>query len=202
MPHWNTLDIRAETKLFVVFTGFQNWNYFFCFKSAISEHTAPEWKAQAISTSDFYFPSRHLQANCKPLDRCLPRNYGTPLANTINTTAAALTHTAEVEVIPILFAIQPHSNNARSQWNAKNRWEFEVTQHLCTWECIGKMAKHNSAVPLKLFCFLKLIKSWLGGFPLPVFLSVSSSAYMAGVLEQVSAAPTGYPSFLAFASIT
>lgn len=47
--------------------------------------------------------------------KCLPRNTGTPLANTINPTAAALTHTAEVEVIPILFAIQPHSNNACSQ---------------------------------------------------------------------------------------
>lgn len=155
-------------------------------------------------TSDSYFPSLHLQPNCKPLDRCLPvqRNCGTPLANIINTVAAARTHRAEVQVIPILFAIQPHSNNARSQWNVKNRTGFGVTQQLCTWECIGKEAKHNRAIPLKLFCFSELIKSWLGGFPLPVFLSVSSSASMAGVLEQVSAAPTGYPYFLAFASIT
>lgn len=173
-----------------------------CFKSAISEHTAPGWKAQAISTSDSYFPSLHLQPSCKPLASCLPRNYGTPSANTINATAAALTHTEEEEVIPILFATQPHSNNARSQWNVKNKRGFEVTQHLCIWEFIGKEAKHNSAIPLKLFCFLELIKSWLGGFPLPAFLSGSSSAYMAGVLEQVSAAPTGYPYFLAFASIT
>lgn len=171
-----------------------------CFKSVISEHTAPGWKVQAISTSDSYFPSLHLQPNCKPLDRCLPRNYGTPLANTINTTAAALTHTAEV--ISILFATQPHSNYVHSQWNVKNKTGFEVIQHLCTWECIGKEAKHNSTIPLKLFCFLELIKSWLCGFPLPVFLSVSSPACMAGVMEQVSAAPTGYPYFLAFASIT
>lgn len=31
IPHWNTLEIKADIKIFVVFTDFQNWNYLFCF---------------------------------------------------------------------------------------------------------------------------------------------------------------------------
>lgn len=81
-----------------------------CFKSAISEHPAPGWKVQATSTSDPTFPNLHLWPNYKPLDAGVyEETTGTPLANTIKPTAAALTRTAEVEVIPILFAIQPHT---------------------------------------------------------------------------------------------
>lgn len=81
-----------------------------CFEPAISEHPAPQWKAHTTSTSDPSFPNPHLQPNYKPLDTGIyEETAGTSLANTINATAAALTRTAEVEVIPILFAIQPHT---------------------------------------------------------------------------------------------
>jgi len=81
-----------------------------CFNSAISEHPAPGRQAQAASTSDPSFPNLHLWPNCTPLDTGVCKETtGTPLANTRNPAAAALTRAAEVEVIPILFVVELHT---------------------------------------------------------------------------------------------